>query len=137
MNALKPLLFVFSHVEFILVVLLGVMVSCSDIMHDITLENNFTAEVSHSYRLGPDLLFRIDRVEDSRCPARVQCIQAGDARVFLSIERPIAIDTSFTVIENKIVIQSYTFELIDVSPYRETPGDIKQKDYRVTMVIRK
>ncbi|NJN41439.1 MAG: hypothetical protein HC811_03560 [Flammeovirgaceae bacterium] len=113
------------------------LLSCSDILHEITLENNFIAEVSNSYRLNNDLLFRIDRVEDSRCPTLVKCIQAGDATVFLSIDKPIVVDTTFTTVENKIVINSYSFELIDVSPYPETPGNIKQDEYRITMVVRK
>ena len=137
MNALKPHLSVFSNLNFFLVAVFAFQVSCSDVMHDITLESNFNAEVFHSYKLNNEVLFRIDRVEDSRCPTQVQCVQAGDARVFLTIDKPVAIDTSFTTIENKIIIQSYTFELIDVTPYPETPGTIKQKDYRITMALKK
>lgn len=115
----------------------GVLLSCSDVMHDITLEETFVAQVSHTYKIKNEILFRIDRVEDSRCPLRAQCVWQGEAKVFLSIDQPVSIDTVFSTTENKFSIQNYSFELIDVSPYPEVPDGIKMKDYRITMIVKK
>ena len=71
--------------------------------------------------------------EDSRCPASVQCIQAGTVRVAVRLDdargRSSAVLTlreSFRLRDGERIV------LADVRPYPQSPGPIARASYRFT-----
>jgi len=78
---------------------------------------------------------------DSRCPASVECVWAGDAAVALDAgpvaeAGPVALcpDTLHTNLEPKAdVCATYDISLLDVTPYPQVPGPIPPGDYAVRL----
>jgi len=76
----------------------------------------------------------LDLVEDSRCPADVQCIQAGTVRVRVSID-PYDKDFTFTL-GKPLVVGNATITLISVTPAQKyAKQTIQPSDYRFTFTV--
>jgi len=81
----------------------------------------------------------VDVVEDSRCPARVQCVWAGDAAIAIEIASNLAdgdsvTDTLHTTLDPKsVAVGGYLLQLVQVDPYPIVPGDIPLERYRITL----
>lgn len=76
--------------------------------------------------------------QDSRCPQDVQCIWAGEVAVVLLVSwgresGTVSLKTNGAV----VVLGSYRFALLDVSPAKITNKEIPQKNYRATIKIEK
>jgi hypothetical protein len=82
----------------------------------------------------------VELVEDSRCPREVQCIQAGRARVRLTVEGgtapAAAIELSTDVDESVRSAGSVTFELQAVEPYPAAGIERRAEQYVLTLVVR-
>jgi len=86
-------------------------------------------------------------IEDSRCPALVDCAWSGQALVRLSfrqdgILKPLLLDLSTLPTQNKNKVQfaDYEIELQDLDPkpqHDSAKKEIKQGDYRATLIVRK
>lgn len=82
-------------------------------------------------------------LEDTRCPSRVNCAQAGRALVSLKLERDgklgfVQLSTSPPDGRRVGYFQGYAIELLAVEPYPATVGQqIPDRDYSVTIVARK
>ncbi len=79
--------------------------------------------------------------EDSRCPARAECVWAGDAAVVLersSPSRSAALDTLHTNLEagrTAVILGSWELALVRLDPYPEVPGRIPPEEYRATLAL--
>jgi hypothetical protein len=77
--------------------------------------------------------------QDSRCPANVFCIRAGDVTVdLLAAASSGNVPLSLTVDPTGSASASfgtYTVTVTNVAPYPMTPGTIDQADYIVTLVV--
>ena len=88
-------------------------------------------------RGGPRVRFVAVR-EESRCPAGVQCIQAGRARVRLEVTRgraaPLSIELSTDPDASLASAGGVTWELQDVAPYPTAGREHRHADYVLTLV---
>ena len=81
----------------------------------------------------------VDVAEDSRCPARVQCVWAGDAAIAIEIAFNLAgddsvTDTLHTTLDPKsVAVGGYLLQLVRVDPYPIVPGGIPLERYRITL----
>ena len=77
-------------------------------------------------------------IEDSRCPRNVQCIQAGRARVRLSVQRgnaaPVSIELSTDQDSATRNAGGVTWELQAVEPYPTAGVERRPQDYTITLV---
>ena len=75
---------------------------------------------------------------DSRCPADVICIWAGNADVRLEIsglESPVSVVVNTTVEPSSIVVAGYEIMLKRLDPYPVSTQLIQKKDYIATLQI--
>ena len=79
-------------------------------------------------------------IEDSRCPLDVQCIQAGRARVRLSVQRgnaaPVSIELSTDKDGSTRNAGGVTWELQAVEPYPTAGAERRPQQYTLTLVAR-
>lgn len=74
-------------------------------------------------------------VEDSRCPADVQCIQAGTVRVQVEIVSGMGTSTDTMAIGEHVTTEAEKVTLTGVSPGKRSTADIASDDYRITFEI--
>ena len=96
---------------------------------------------------GENLRLHFDEVsEDSRCPAQVECVWTGQARIAVVVqaagETPItvAFNTNPAPGQNAQTAQlgEYEITLLSLEPYPQTPEDaIALEQYRATLEVRK
>lgn len=77
-------------------------------------------------------------VEDSRCPTNVNCIQAGNAKVRISLQK--GTNPSKTVElntngDNTATIDGYSVKLQFLTPSPKTAAPIRPKDYAATISV--
>lgn len=104
---------------------------------------NFSTGFEDKFRIGTDyqlnhnsLKFKITEIVDSRCPSDVVCIWAGKAEVKINVESPVSRTFVLSNPEHKIdTVGSYSFELIEVSPYPVSTRKLKTEEYIVTLKI--
>lgn len=87
---------------------------------------------------------RFDQVtNDSRCPVNVECVTAGQADVTLTLTKDGATHTaalSFTTpngTTNMTDFKGHTVKITSVEPPRKSDTEIKQKDYKIKVVVSK
>lgn len=76
-------------------------------------------------------------VEDSRCPSKVQCIQAGTVRV--RIASKVSTGASFESVvklgDAPVTVGGFSVSLSATDPYPQTPGSIEKSAYRFTFQV--
>lgn len=80
--------------------------------------------------------FRIDDLNDSRCPTGGTCIWAGMVQIDIVFDSQTT-DTLRLNTDNMQLdtIGNYIFQIMEVTPYPELDKQIELKDYRVTLKI--
>ncbi len=87
-----------------------------------------------------------DVLEDSRCPAQVECFWTGQARIAVVATQPQAEPTTLEFNTNPapgqtrqtVEVGDYTVELKSLDPYPQTPDDATAlEDYSATLSVRK
>jgi len=96
---------------------------------------------------GEKLRIRFDEVlEDSRCPAQVDCVWTGQARIAVvvhaagSTPKTVAFNTNPAPDQNVQTAQvgEYLIKLVSLEPYPQTPDDaIPLEQYRATLEVAK
>ena len=82
------------------------------------------------------LKFTITEINDSRCPSDVVCVWEGEAVVTVRLEEPQQGVIELSTYDNQIdTIGSFSFELVDVSPYPVSTETIELEDYDITLRI--
>jgi hypothetical protein len=86
-----------------------------------------TLAVGHSAVIrGTDVRFRVDGISDSRCPADVRCVWAGDAIAVLTLTGAGASRTDtlhLTRAPRTATYGGHVLELMDIQPVPRTPQD--------------
>lgn len=86
------------------------------------------------------LTFRTVR-EDSRCPANVQCVWQGDAKIEVTLSRDGAAgETAILSLmspHNEARIGDFFVRFVGLAPYPATPGPADPRQYVAELVIRK
>jgi len=95
---------------------------------------------------GADLRLRFtDVLEDSRCPAEVECFWTGQARIAVDALQgqgaptPVEFNTNPAPGQAKLTneVGDYTVELKSLDPYPKTPDDSPAlTDYSATLLVR-
>jgi hypothetical protein len=82
--------------------------------------------------------------EDSRCPADVKCVWAGNAAVRLDVRtnrrdgKSLTLNTSDRSSSgDEARYEGYKFKLMDLSPYPQSDRKIMPGDYVVTLLVSK
>lgn len=87
---------------------------------------------------GRDVRIRfVELLEDSRCPADVQCIQAGRARVRLQVRsrfEPVSIELGTDPDSSLRSAGGVTWELQSVEPYPVGGAERTPAEYTITLV---
>ncbi len=96
---------------------------------------------------GADLRLRFtDVLEDSRCPAEVECFWTGQARIAVVAQQgqgapsTLEFNTNPAAGQNKQTVQvgDYMVELKSLDPYPKTPDDSPAlTDYSATLLVRR
>ena len=123
---------------YFLVFLIGFLFySCEkiDIGEDINIK------IGEEYRVKWNLSFRIDSLNEYRCPIGIWCIWGGDVDLFFSInEGSHETDTLLRLNDserNPFETGNHLWEILDVSPYPDLDKEIEINDIIVVMRISK
>ncbi len=76
-------------------------------------------------------------VQDSRCPTKVTCIQAGSVAVKTTVSAgKVSVDHEFATNTAPFAFEGYSIRIVSVTPVPTTaPNAIKLSDYRVTFEV--
>jgi hypothetical protein len=107
--------------------------------------DTFSFNLEKSFQIGDayfstdhSLQFQITEINDSRCPSDVICVWQGEAVVKIEVQSPLTGTLELNTHDNLTdTIGSYSFELMDVSPYPVSTKLIELDEYRVTLLIEK
>lgn len=83
------------------------------------------------------LRFRpLELLEDSRCPARVQCVWAGQVRVLVAVGSPTGgeISRHEMTLGKPLIVHGGALTLVSVEPPRGTIGSMERDAYRFTFM---
>lgn len=79
---------------------------------------------------------------DSRCPIGAVCIWAGYAKIdllFSSLGKEISLslstDPGLSQIPNKVSVEGYSFQLIELNPYPTLGKEANPKEYKAKLLI--
>jgi hypothetical protein len=97
----------------------------------------FDCHMGTNYKVTNDLSFKINSLNDSRCPPNMFCDVPGDVHIFISINLANdIIDTVFYQdprVMHPYQFGGYGFSLLDVEPF--SAGTTASKDITITMII--
>jgi len=90
------------------------------------------------YHNNYDLSLEIDSIADSRCPEGAHCIWAGNAEIMFKMRYEnqqyiFSLNSNTTPADT--LINDINIKLLKVSPYPKLNEIIKQKDYKVELLI--
>ena len=101
---------------------------------DTAIVNGPTAPLGEVANLDGITVRPLEIVEDSRCPASVQCVWAGRLRIRADISGTGS--RELTLGEPAAVIGG-TLTLVDVRPGKRAPGTIPARDYQFTFTFQR
>ncbi len=126
------------RIYFLFLFLIGFLFySCEriDIGEDINIQ------IGEEYRVKWNLSFRIDSLNEYRCPINANCIWGGDVDLYFNInEGSHETDTLLRLNDserNPFETGNHLWEILDVSPYPELDKEIEINDIIVVMRISK
>lgn len=98
-----------------------------------------TAALGQVAEVGGLRLRPTELVEDSRCPAQVQCVWAGRVRIITAIERPSGGETvnAGLTLGEPVAIDGGQLTLVAVQPDKGFPGSIEMARYRFTFAFQR
>lgn len=82
----------------------------------------------------------LELVEDSRCPADVNCVWAGVARIRVRVSRngkSSEFELNTNQREKPAVFQGYSITLIDLKPRQSTTSKYSPSAYEATLMVKK
>ena len=111
----------------ILVLSLLALASCASVPPDYA--NGPTAALGELAVLDGIGVRPLSVIEDSRCPASVQCVWAGRVRIRAEISGD---DIRELTLGEPAAVSAGTLTLVDVRPTRRTPEPVAPRDYQFT-----
>ncbi|GAB2589104.1 hypothetical protein [Spirosoma areae] len=114
--------------------ILGTVVFSACKSPETTPTDRVSVGLNQSARLGSDVVVQVDSIQDSRCPANVVCIWAGEAKVKLALSKNsdskvvrlvLGADVKARLDSTNVSLanQSYKVILREVNPYPGTSAD--------------
>ena len=145
---MKKIIRPFLIAGLLLVVVLGIALSLNAVAQNQTrrqMGQEFTIKVGQQAKLdGADLALKFVGVpQDSRCPANVNCVWAGNAEVALELVHGectsvLTLNTHAgpsTSSESKVA--GFRVKLVKLDPYLHTERKISPSDYVATLLVTK
>ncbi len=136
--------------EKLLIMLMFAFVSCTKedlTVPSVALGNKIEATYDTEVAYQEGVKVKITKIEDSRCPKNVTCIWMGSVKIYLTVSnlgnsKDVVIEvmadyskpTPATV---ELGNQKYIIDISEVLPYPENSGEIKLKDYKVSLTVKK
>lgn len=107
----------------------------------IDIGQDLNVQIGEEYRVKWNLSFRIDSINDYRCPIGVYCIWGGDVDLHFSINEGFhKIDTLIRLNDserNPFEFGNHQWEILDVSPYPDIDKEVDLNDITVVMRLSK
>ncbi len=94
-----------------------------------------TAGLGKSVRIGTVAITPLSILEDSRCPANVQCIQAGTVRIAAKLQTNGTTETAKLGFMTPYQLGGRWIHLVAVCPYPVHPMKIAKAEYRFTFAV--
>ena len=101
---------------------------------DSDIANGPTAPIGETANLDGITVRPLELVEDSRCPASVQCVWAGRVRIRADVS---GTGTRELTLGEPAAVSGGTLTLVDVRPGKRTPGTIPSRDYQFTFTFQR
>ena len=105
-------------------------------------DETFVLRYGNTQQLGNDLRVSfVEVVEDSRCPASVQCAWQGNGGIRLDVAasgrtQSIKLNTvGGATFPREATAEGYTFTLVELDPQRATPDPVPAQQYRATIRV--
>jgi hypothetical protein len=101
----------------------------------------FDLRIGESAVTTDDIRIAFDAVRsDSRCPADVNCIRAGEAVIALTLSRvgelPVGRELETTPERSSTTFLNFTITLSSLQPYPRSDRQTRSEDYVATFVVR-
>jgi hypothetical protein len=101
----------------------------------------FELRLGESAVTTDDIRITFDTVRaDSRCPADVNCVRAGEAVIALTLSRvgemPVGRELETTPERSSTTFLNFTITLSSLQPYPRTDRQIRTEDYVAALVVR-
>jgi hypothetical protein len=97
--------------------------------------------IGTSYRVNAGLSFKIDSLQDYRCPSDLDCFWGGDVDLYFDFDhhskQKVGLLNLYSTDHNPFSIGGYTFKVLSVSPHYRSDEERKKEDYRVQIVVTK
>lgn len=93
--------------------------------------------INESGKVGMLSITPREVVEDSRCPASVQCIQAGTVRVKTELSTSSGTSSPIFTLNQTILTGAESITFVSVTPAKQTPGTIATSTYEFTFLVSK
>ncbi len=136
--------------EKLLIMLMFAFVSCTkedSAVPSVSLGSKIEATYDTEVAYKEGVITKITKIEDSRCPKSVTCVWQGSVKVYLTLtESNVSKDVVLEFLADnskpatatvELGSQKYFVEILDVLPYPESTGEIKLKDYKVSVTVKK
>lgn len=105
----------------------------------IDMDQDLNVQIGEDYQVKRNLSFRIDSINDYRCPINANCIWGGDVDLFFSItEGSHKTDTLIRLDDpetNPFEFGSYQWEILYVNPYPELDKEVNIDDISIVMKL--
>lgn len=92
----------------------------------IDLGKEISVKIGERHNISRNLSFKIDSINDYRCPSDVTCIWAGDTDLYFDFGTRKKVINLYNSDTNPYLIDGYTIEILDVLPYptiQDGPSD--------------
>ena len=95
----------------------------------------FLSAIGHRSELGGRTVAPLKVIEDSRCPASVQCIRAGTVRLQVRLEYDGNSRVEVVGLNQPVSFEGKWLHLVEVCPARSSPERLADRDYHFTFAI--
>ena len=100
----------------------------------------FDLHIGESALTTDDVRIKFDTVRsDSRCPADVQCVRAGEAVIALTLSRPgevgVGRELDTTPARSSTTFLNFTITLTSLQPYPRSDRQTRPEDYIATFLV--
>jgi hypothetical protein len=109
--------------------------SLYELLWDIEAAHESNIKIGETMTAGALTLKAIRVIEDSRCPADVQCIQAGRVRLEVQASSPQGTNTIILGSDTSLTHGKYIISLVGVTPTTKSSQQIKASDYIFTISV--
>ncbi len=115
--------------------LAGVLVLAACAVPSSNAIRTFTGAIGGRIVLGSRTVTPLAVIEDSRCPANVQCIQAGTVRLKVRVEEGPLSREATVGLSQPAALEGAWLHLVVVCPPRGAPGTVPHRGYRFIFAI--